>query len=370
MNKRHDTLFLEKDEFSFEIQAKLMVDAFDIEGNLEISESIFEFFTAPVTNPSLFKEILSICSNNQTPNHDTLLKVGYFQTDDFIKFRGDTKNLGTPVPILYKVLDFLVRENVLVEHRPFQLGGSNLKTVYLANKETACQIFSSNTFANLFLGFEFIIRRYRNSILKVEVRGTKQGGTNESKPDISIGTGFLLNPSISSKPLVITNRHVVENKFSITLYNFENNTVEFEDVELSEKDDIALIVLKEKSLNEALFPNLKLNILDEIITLGFPSIPTTKDAYIVAHKGEVNSFVDNYWNHKRFIISARTSPGSSGSPIIDRSGRFLGIVTELLFEEESFRRRGIIPYYAGIPTSIIMEFVYSKFPPIIQFDWA
>ena len=87
----------------------------------------------------------------------------------------------------------------------------------------------------------------------------------------------------------------------------------------------------------------------------YPTIPTTKFAYQVYHKGEVNSFVEDYWDNNLFLISAKTSSGNSGSPIIDNSGMVVGVITEELFEKDKFYEKGKLPYYAGIPTVEIVK---------------
>lgn len=83
----------------------------------------------------------------------------------------------------------------------------------------------------------------------------------------------------------------------------------------------------------------------------------TKHSYQVYHKGELNSFVEDYRENQLFLFSAKTSSGNSGSPIIDKYGMVIGIVTEELFEQELFYEKGKLPYYAGIPTEEIIKSV-------------
>lgn len=87
----------------------------------------------------------------------------------------------------------------------------------------------------------------------------------------------------------------------------------------------------------------------------------TKYAYQVYHKGEINSHIEDYFGNKLFLFSAKTSPGNSGGPIIERSGMVIGIVTEMLFEQEEFFQKGILPYSAGIPATKIIDFLNDQY---------
>jgi S1-C subfamily serine protease len=106
-------------------------------------------------------------------------------------------------------------------------------------------------------------------------------------------------------------------------------------------------------------------LLEEIITIGYPAVPTTQEAYQLVHRGEVNAQVANQQHQKLLIISARTAPGSSGSPVIGDTGRVVGMATQELFEKEAFEQKGIIPYAACVPAEVIQEVIAkSSFLPL------
>jgi len=98
-------------------------------------------------------------------------------------------------------------------------------------------------------------------------------------------------------------------------------------------------------------------ILDNIITMGYPIVPMTRDGYLLCHGGEINSVVHNYSGQEYFLFSAKTSSGNSGSPVIDKFGNVVGIVTEELFERDQFYKKGKLPYYGAIPSSYILDFL-------------
>ncbi len=74
--------------------------------------------------------------------------------------------------------------------------------------------------------------------------------------------------------------------------------------------------------------------LSRVLLMGFPRIPLTSDAYLVAVEGHVNAVVrslrDRY-NH--FIVSSVPRGGFSGGPVISEHGYVLGVLTEGLYED-------------------------------------
>ena len=62
-----------------------------------------------------------------------------------------------------------------------------------------------------------------------------------------------------------------------------------------------------------------------------------------------------------FFFQQKHYLGNSGGPIIDRTGLVVGIVTEMLFEQEEFFQKGILPYAAGIPGVEILDFLNNHY---------
>ena len=69
-------------------------------------------------------------------------------------------------------------------------------------------------------------------------------------------------------------------------------------------------------------------VLDEVLVMGYPPIPFTKDAYMVALKGEVNAVVEDYSSIKHLVLSSTVRPGNSGGPVISQCGYLVGMVTQ------------------------------------------
>ena len=129
----------------------------------------------------------------------------------------------------------------------------------------------------------------------------------------------------------------------------------------SDKTDLAILELNKAPGDAKPFClNADLKVITDILTIGYPPVPTTRGSYPLFHRGEVNSKVESYWGHNLFLFSAKTNPGNSGSPVIDGDGTILGIVTEQLEEQEGYKK-GKLPYYAAIPSTQILGFLTETF---------
>ena len=220
---------------------------------------------------------------------------------------------------------------------------------YKANGEFAGFLHKHDLILNYIGGWPFIINKYANAVVKVvptNIRGEE-----------SIGTGFYVTfqEQNAIRHLVVINRHVVEDKPRVKVCNLSNEEVLHSNIFLDNSRDLAFIELIDALNVPPFYLNDSLEILSEIITIGFPTIPMTKEAYQVCHKGEINSFVETYHGNKMFLFSAKTSSGNSGSPILDRNGMVVGIVSEEFFNYDDLLSKGKPAYYAGIPSSEIID---------------
>jgi hypothetical protein len=75
-------------------------------------------------------------------------------------------------------------------------------------------------------------------------------------------------------------------------------------------------------------------VLDFVVLMGFPPIPTSKRAELVGVTGEINAVIDRYTTrHVHFIVSSIPRGGFSGGPVLFDGGILLGILTESLTRE-------------------------------------
>lgn len=318
----------------------------------ELVKATVDFFTSSATNLELFKDIkeFSIKFSNKMNkrNAETFINMGCLSTFDFTMYVNENKDKwgltgGILVRLVELVLETLQRKLIITKVESMLTGSDDIR--YQVNENYAKSLYEQNLIYNVMFGFQYIIDRYRNSIIKIE--------NIDQNKDHSIGTGFLINLNNSS--FVITNKHVLKDAKTLNIFDVNDEKLEYDKPYQDSDRDIAVIPLKQFLNNSSFQFSEKIEILNEIITMGYPSIPMTKLAYQVCHKGEINSSIEDYQGNKLFLISAKTSSGNSGSPVIDNSGCVIGIITEELFEKNLFFEKGKLPYYAAIPSTEILQ---------------
>ncbi|MFN8333497.1 MAG: serine protease [Cyclobacteriaceae bacterium] len=318
----------------------------------ETVKQVIDFFLAEAINPKAFLDIKRICSVKRTVKQQHAIQEineGYLSAADFIVYQ-HAQNLGEDNTRI-KVIDFtlqLLAEKMLVNERDsvFRHGS---EPRFKASVEYARYAYENDLILNLIFGFSYIIQKYQHSVFKIE--HVHKDGTH------SIGTGFLMGDD--SQSIIVTNRHVLEDFKTIVVRDKDDAAISYNHLVLDAHADLGLIFIEH--LNRPGFMlNETIEVMSEVITIGYPSIPMAKFAYQVYHKGEVNSFIEDYQSNKLFLFSAKTSSGNSGSPVIDKNGMVIGIVTEELFEKDQFYEKGKPPYYAAIPSTEIDRFINAN----------
>ena len=72
-------------------------------------------------------------------------------------------------------------------------------------------------------------------------------------------------------------------------------------------------------------------VLTDVLLMGYPPVPTSRHALLVAVRGEVNAVVDRYSTpHVHFVVSSVARGGFSGGPALMSNGVLLGVITESL----------------------------------------
>lgn len=324
-----------------------------VTSNIDLAKKTIDYFMAEVTNPEKFEEIKRI-GIEQTikmnkPIGESFISMGYLSVFDFIMYMSETKQIGDGMQMaIVEVLIHALEDERIVNVLPENFGNSQDRR-YKASGVYAKFLCDRDLILNIACGWRYIIDRYCNSVVKIEHK--------DKNGDFFIGTGFYFAAGNEKKvtPLIITNKHVLENASGLRVISKDEIEIQYSAIKVDEKRDLGFIEL-DGLLNTPTFHfNPAREILTEVITIGYPSIPMTKHAYQVYHKGELNSFVEDYKDNSLFLFSAKTSSGNSGSPIIDKYGMVIGIVTEELFEQEQFYQQGKLPYYAGIPTEEIIK---------------
>jgi S1-C subfamily serine protease len=274
--------------------------------------------------------------------------MGSLSVNDFLHyFEEKAQKKGIPIQVVYEVLDLLCKKGVLSEQSFIYTG--NDKT-FSVNEGYVRFLKHNNALDNLIHGFGYIANKYAKLVLKVVVQ-TPKGE--------SIGTGFVARCENGLKPWLITNKHVAEHEAMLKVLDSDNNIVPHGQIYCSQNKDIAAIELYDDFGCNVLSFYPSGNLLDEIITLGYPRVPMTKDSFQLVHKGEINALVQDYYHNDFYIISAKTAPGNSGGPVLNLLGMVVGMVTQEFFEKPNEEAVFNLPYHAAIPVSDIIQFMIS-----------
>ncbi len=308
--------------------------------NIEESRKVIRFFLAKVIDQVFFEDIKNkLLEEGQKDVEQNRINLGMFSLYEFGLYFGSYKRIITNTTISRLV------QNFMLEPANIQIRGMHY---YQLNEKYVKSLFELGVIENLLFGFQYVINKYRHSVFKIE--NTLKNG------DKGIGTGYLI--SLGSNLIIVTNEHVTANNQKLKLFSVIDQEYKFELVYENKTKDISFLKLdlQKESVETFVEKHIPIPIksqiepLKEIITIGYPSIPFSREAYQVYHKGEINSQIEDYQGNKLFIISAKTSSGNSGSPVIDNSGMVLGTITRELFDKGELERKGKLPYYAVIPS--------------------
>lgn len=97
-------------------------------------------------------------------------------------------------------------------------------------------------------------------------------------------------------------------------------------------------------------------VLSKVLLMGYPPIPFSNGAVLLATEGEVNAVVDKYNGpHPHFIISNMGRGGYSGGPVISEYGFLLGILTESLVANGQFEELGYSSAISIEPLLVLLQ---------------
>lgn len=321
----------------------------------ELINLIIDFYTAKVANPSYYENIHSFCLEysllKRKHNNEAYCKMGYLTADAFKYYALDKKLItGLKSPLYEIILEILSKNQILIKIEINTI--NNNEVLYCSNQDKDYLNFyrRNDLFLNRILGFEFIATKYERSVLKITV---KKNGTS------SIGAGFVIGRS-SGNSLLITNYHVIDGMDKVEVLNYRDEIMDHKIIASDPKFDLAVLSIdKNNTEGSDLLLTAESYLLDEILTIGYPPVPTTKNAYPLFHLGEINSNIETYFGLNLFLFSAKTNPGNSGGPVLNKDGMVIGIVTQLL-EEKDWYKYSKLPYCAAVPAKTILEFLIKN----------
>ena len=152
---------------------------------------------------------------------------------------------------------------------------------------------------------------------------------------MSFGSGML----VSEDGYILTNYHVVDGCKEIAVDPSSQKATQIGE---DRNSDLALLFLENGNGSAHVkFRKRVVSIGEDVIAVGFP-LPGIVDGLTVT-KGQISSSSGIGGDSRHVQISAPIQPGSSGGPLLDKSGRVIGMVFSTLDPIKQVVESGYIP---------------------------
>lgn len=213
-------------------------------------------------------------------------------------------------------------------------------------------------------GFVYTRETFKDSVLPIVGKNIKTG--NED-----IGTCYCIG-----NHMFVTAAHCVRGLDSFNILLPDNSPLKLSEVWFAQDEslddyDLAVIVCEDVPLNIKAFEMRNPNVLDEVLTMGYPPIPglnptlVSESASVASYvkgnqkaaTGQVVAEVGSYMSKLDFfVITARVKGGCSGSPIINKEGYVIGTVFQIPFDSQGGTDGGrydVMGYGVCLPSKYI-----------------
>jgi serine protease Do len=168
-------------------------------------------------------------------------------------------------------------------------------------------------------------RLFPDGELPFDIPGEEGSEGATLPPAVNVGSGVI----IDREGFVLTNNHVVANADKIIVRLPDGRELAVANVQTDELSDLAVLKLRSSgSLPAAELGNsADLQIGDWVIAIGSPfELEATVSAGIISGKGRG---IDKIRRGRLLQTDAAINPGNSGGPLVDLSGRVVGINTAI-----------------------------------------
>jgi len=174
------------------------------------------------------------------------------------------------------------------------------------------------------------IRRLRNQIAR-----DKRGRPGEEVEIRTAGSGFFINP----QGQVLTGFHVVAHCAAVTVSSTRSGRTPAKVIASDYGADLAVLQTKAKPERFARFnPAPERNRGTDASVVGYPALGA---ATIIPSRTAVEARPTQlFGDGTEFIVEGRIRAGHSGSPVLDETGRVIGMIRSKVDEVTTFRETG------------------------------
>lgn len=215
--------------------------------------------------------------------------------------------------------------------------------------------------------YDSFVKSVRMAALRLGGR-SRGGATQSSLPPgargpASIGSGFI----IDTKGHVLTNEHVVRSCDRPKVTDIDGHSYEARVEARDASNDLALLSASHHwpdaaTLRDGREPRPG----DAVVVTGFP-YGGLISSNVVVTTGSLNALTGPRDDTRLLQLSAPVQPGNSGGPVLDESGRVIGVVSEMLNGIAVAAVTGALPQNVNyaIKSAIIRNFLDTR-----QIDYA
>lgn len=325
-----------------------------------LAREIYEFFLQNINNDQA--HLLSL---------DDFLKTcpGYLEKDNNGNERMNYSMVRQTLGICKKMVEdsllISLEENNMV---PMLNKYLSIGKVNATNPDAFQNEIDYGSYDFKYQGFPFTRNYFFNSVLPIV--GINKNG------DSDIGTAYFIGDN-----KFVTAAHCVTDLVSFNLLDHSCNPMQLKEIwymkDRNKADyDLAVICI-EGNCNIQSFQLEDLEILEEILVMGYPPIPglnpilTAETASVGAtidsiQKGDVGEVVSNastyFHNLQYFLINARVKGGNSGSPVINKTGRVIGTVVQIPLDSLggiSSVRFDVMGYGICLPSKYLKDLILN-----------
>lgn len=217
------------------------------------------------------------------------------------------------------------------------------------------QLFVKKLLNNIIFGFKYIYEDFKKYVLPIEY--------TDYNNDKFLGTGFLYQKGL------ITARHCIEGAKKIAVKGIPKAQVQSGEFIIPTNDLLDILYIRlENPISDTIIFSEEANILDEVMTLGFPKIPgfhsflTAENATVASRYttsiGQIVANAEDIWIKERlFLITAKIKGGNSGGPVISKNGGIVGVSVNMTEGEGNYDNLG---YGTVIPIKFVDELIEAK----------
>jgi S1-C subfamily serine protease len=164
-----------------------------------------------------------------------------------------------------------------------------------------------------------ILRKVQPAVVRIDVDGPDGQGT---------GTGFI----VASNGVIVTNAHVAANAFTIKVTLADSRTATASVIGIDAQHDLAVVKIALTNLPTVeLGDSSTLEVGDSVVAIGnalaLEGTPTVTSGIVSALHRTIST--ENSTLHDVIQTDAAINPGNSGGPLLDSSGRVIGINTAI-----------------------------------------